>query len=422
MQTMPEPQSTSPFNRSVKHQQKLQAILSEAASLFNHQGTRGTTLDDIAQRLGLNKTTLYYYVKTKDELIYRCYLNSCDKIESIIKRANNERQTGVERLTRFIELYFDIWREVALSHAPHYAILWEIPALAESHRKEVAARYSGLFKQVRRMVELGNRDGSLKATDPTSAALAVFGLSQQAMLWLPSLGAEKSAATAARFNEIMLNGLATSTASTSEILPARGLPMAGFDRQAQRLQKQQAFVRAGSAIFNQKGYRGTSLDEIAESLAVTKGAFYYHIKDKEDLLLRCFEQTTQRIAAMQQLAIDQGGNGMDQIARCLAYLFQDQHGDAGALIRFNMLISLPRELRRQVVREMHAIRDRFATMLEIGMADGSIRKVDPFVAERLINGAINTCIELPMVKIIKDPLAAATDFFQLILVGLRNKH
>ena len=411
----------SPFSRSFKHQQKLKAILSEAASLFNHQGTRGTTLDDIAQRLGLNKTSLYYYVKNKDELIYRCYLNSCNKIEKIIEQANEGNEAGLDRLTRFVELYFNAWSEIALGHSPHYAILWEIPALAEDHRKDVAARYSRLFKQVRQMVKAGNADGSLKVSDPTSAALAVFGLSQQAMLWLPQLGAEKSAATAALFNDVMRHGLATASVSPAEDFPVRRQRLTGFDREAQRAQKQQAFVRAASAIFNQKGFRGTSLDEIAESLEVTKGAFYYHIKDKEQLLLHCFEQTSRRIGEMQKLAAAQKGKGLDQISRCLGYLFQSQQGEAGALIRFNMLISLPRDRRRQVVSEMQTIRGRFAAMLATGFADGSIRRIDPFVAERLINGAINTCIELPMVRTIEDPVAAGSDFFQLILTGLASR-
>lgn len=37
--------------------------------------------------------------------------------------------------------------------------------------------------------------------------------------------------------------------------------------------------------FEQHGYRGTSIDRIAQQAGVTKGAIYYHYKDKNDLLL-----------------------------------------------------------------------------------------------------------------------------------------
>ena len=58
---------SSPFNRTVQHDAKRAAILSQAARLFNSRGSRSTTLLDIAQSLGLTKTSLYYYVKTKED-------------------------------------------------------------------------------------------------------------------------------------------------------------------------------------------------------------------------------------------------------------------------------------------------------------------------------------------------------------------
>mgnify|MGYP003885298701 CR=1 FL=1 len=73
MTTTSNKSSESPFSKDFQRGQKRQAILSEAAKLFNIRGTRATTLSDIASRLSLTKTTLYYYVKSKEELIYQCY-------------------------------------------------------------------------------------------------------------------------------------------------------------------------------------------------------------------------------------------------------------------------------------------------------------------------------------------------------------
>jgi hypothetical protein len=50
-------QMKTPFSRSHQHEVKLQTILSEAARLFNYQGTRATTLNDIADSIGLTKTS-----------------------------------------------------------------------------------------------------------------------------------------------------------------------------------------------------------------------------------------------------------------------------------------------------------------------------------------------------------------------------
>ena len=49
------PRPVSPFNRTVQHDAKRTAILSQAAKLFNYKGSRATTLRDIAESLGLTK-------------------------------------------------------------------------------------------------------------------------------------------------------------------------------------------------------------------------------------------------------------------------------------------------------------------------------------------------------------------------------
>ena len=83
----------SPFNRTVQHDAKRLAILSQAARLFNYKGSRATTLKDIAEKLGLTKTSLYYYVKTKEELIYQCYMAALDYHHGILDTVEARRDT-----------------------------------------------------------------------------------------------------------------------------------------------------------------------------------------------------------------------------------------------------------------------------------------------------------------------------------------
>lgn len=47
---------------------------------------------------------------------------------------------------------------------------------------------------------------------------------------------------------------------------------------------QKAIIAAAAELFARNGFGATSLDDIAERLGATKGALYYHIKNKEDIL------------------------------------------------------------------------------------------------------------------------------------------
>jgi len=52
--------------------------------------------------------------------------------------------------------------------------------------------------------------------------------------------------------------------------------------------------------FARYGYQGTSIDRIANAAGVTKGALYYHFRDKEELL---FEAVQDRIAEFEQRVV-----------------------------------------------------------------------------------------------------------------------
>lgn len=50
----------------------------------------------------------------------------------------------------------------------------------------------------------------------------------------------------------------------------------------------QKILNAAETLFTSKGYDAVSVDEICESISLTKGAFYYHFKNKEEILAHLF--------------------------------------------------------------------------------------------------------------------------------------
>jgi AcrR family transcriptional regulator len=52
---------------------------------------------------------------------------------------------------------------------------------------------------------------------------------------------------------------------------------------------EEEILAAAARIFREKGYHGTSVRDIAESVGLLKGSLYHYIRSKEDLLARLFE-------------------------------------------------------------------------------------------------------------------------------------
>ncbi|WHZ00546.1 TetR/AcrR family transcriptional regulator [Neobacillus sp. YX16] len=51
--------------------------------------------------------------------------------------------------------------------------------------------------------------------------------------------------------------------------------------------KKQEILRSAAAVLIEKGYQGTTMEEIAAKLLMTKGSMYYYFKNKDDLLYQC---------------------------------------------------------------------------------------------------------------------------------------
>ncbi|AOP48031.1 TetR/AcrR family transcriptional regulator [Streptomyces lydicus] len=68
--------------------------------------------------------------------------------------------------------------------------------------------------------------------------------------------------------------------------------------------KHQAIMEAATAVFMEKGYAGTSMDDIAKLAAVSKQTVYKHFADKEKLFAEIVLATTDRVEDMIDLVAD----------------------------------------------------------------------------------------------------------------------
>lgn len=66
---------------------KYDALLATAARLFKQQGFACTSLDQVAAQLGITKPTLYYYVRSKDELVHACAIAGLERAQVSVERA-----------------------------------------------------------------------------------------------------------------------------------------------------------------------------------------------------------------------------------------------------------------------------------------------------------------------------------------------
>jgi hypothetical protein len=72
-----------------------------------------------------------------------------------------------------------------------------------------------------------------------------------------------------------------------------------------------------------------------------------------------------------------------------------QLSENGPLLQYMALAATPGGIRGDLLASMDRLSQHFAGEVSDGVADGSIRRVDPAVAAQLITGAINAAADLP---------------------------
>jgi len=412
----------SPFNRTAQHDAKRMAILSQAAKLFNYKGSRATTLRDIAESLGLTKTSLYYYVKTKEQLIYQCYIAALQHHHSNLDQIEKDHTAAIDRASAFFLQHFDTWLAAQEGRGPHIAALLEIAALRGPHREEVEALYIAMFRRLREYIRQGVADGSLRKCEPTSVTRSMLGSVDWTFSWLHQVPPEQVNDTAREALDVLAHGIFSGPGEYQAIdISYKDMEdnrLQGFNRMEQNRLKQEAFFKTGTRFFNKQGFNGTSLDEIAEHLNVSKGAFYYHIKNKEDLLFNCYSRSLDIVERIHAQAVQAPSSGLEKIDLTCRRIFYVQNSDEGPLVRYNTITALPMTRRLQILKRTDAANACFGDFMREGIEDGSVRPVSISVAQNLLAGAINASMDINLWRKVEDIDTAAIDYFDVFFNGL----
>lgn len=362
-------------------------VIHAASALINELGVKGTTFAELARSVGLNATSITYYFDRKDKLVVAVFEATLDWLEDAARTAA-AKGTPEARLRSFIAAHVGLRRRIRGGEKGLITALSEIRTLDEDAQAPLLAQYGRIVDSLRGMFGKG-RKGARRALDTARAHILL-----EAMFWWPVWSIRYSVRDFDRLEERIFDIFARGLAAE----PGRWMPVP-LDSSGWRTPETgdndalDSFLRSATVMINQRGYRGASVNRIASALGVTKGSFYHHHNAKDDLVFECFEKSYDRLSAVQIAARECRTDGWSQIASALAELIDLQFNDPMPLLRTAALQALPSDERGSVVVRSNRLANRFAGMIADGIAEGSVRAVDPMVASQLIMPALNGAYE-----------------------------
>ena len=373
---------------TARYAAKKEAILAAATTILNREGVKGMTLADVAAEVGLITTSVTYYYRKKDDLAAACFLRGIDIFNALAVEA--AAVSGARaRLRKFLELFFDLAARIRLKEAAPIVAFSEMRALKEPLRGRVAEAFNDLFRTIRGFFD----DPEFAGLSRLEATARTHLLLEQAfwtVTWTRRYDVEDYPRLRDRMFDILSGGLAAGARGWDP--PA--LPDPTPPEAASTDVSRETFLVAATRVINQKGYRGASVEDISAELNVTKGSFYHHNEAKDDLVAECFERTFAIMRSVQFAARDLKADQWTRLAAATAALVNYQLSDHGPLLRGSAMGALSVGMRQDIVERYARVSDRFAGMISDGIAEGSIRPVDPLIAAHMLNSMINAAASL----------------------------
>jgi TetR/AcrR family transcriptional regulator len=195
-------------SRSVQRDLKREALLRAAVAAFNRHGFHQTSLEEIAQKLGVTKAALYYYFPTKNALLTACFDRAMKIARESLAAARREGSNGREKLIFMLRRYL----EAVIDELSQSLLLTEDHALTPGERKRVVDQRDALEKELRGLVREGIRDGSIVPCDPKLVIFLMLGAVHWVPKWFTPAGLWSHAQVAKGITDMLDRMLSTTPA------------------------------------------------------------------------------------------------------------------------------------------------------------------------------------------------------------------
>jgi AcrR family transcriptional regulator len=155
-------------------------ILLAAATAFAERGFHATTTRDIAAQAGLSSAALYFYFRSKEEVLYQIATSALDLTIEVAATEANDPGSPAARLTNLVRV-LTIWHTYNSQVA--HVVLYQTGALTTVHLADIAAKQREVSKIVRKVITDGVKTGDFDVPDAGAATIAVLSLCLDVARW-----------------------------------------------------------------------------------------------------------------------------------------------------------------------------------------------------------------------------------------------
>jgi AcrR family transcriptional regulator len=171
-----------------RYDQKLEFILRTSARIFAEKGYHSTSMRDISRATRVSLAGLYYYCRSKEELLFLIQDNCFGRVHERLQERLRETTEPLEKLRLVIENHLSFF---AANMAEMKVLSHEADSLAGEMHAHVSGRkqqYTKLVREILAEVRRARGGGTAPKVDLTVATYALFGMMNWIYNWYDPRG------------------------------------------------------------------------------------------------------------------------------------------------------------------------------------------------------------------------------------------
>jgi AcrR family transcriptional regulator len=201
--------------QSLKRQLVREEILRSAATLFADHGVRSVSIDQVASGLGYTKSSVYYYFKSKDELLWAVFAYISEHFVGAAERIARRVPDPATRLTELVRMHV----RFLVEHKEWATVFYrDVAALSQERQERVRGiiiKYDAFFRQA---VQDGAACGQMRPLPANIVVNAVLGACNWLVNWISPKHRDRVDEIADTFVTLFNEGLIPRRSSEDNLL------------------------------------------------------------------------------------------------------------------------------------------------------------------------------------------------------------
>lgn len=171
--------------------------------MFRDRGVDGAGMREIADAIGMAPGALYYYFRSKEDLLYFCQDYSLDRMLAEALSIERKRLPAGEKLSAAIAAQLGCMLDELHGSGAHL----EFRSIPGPKLAKIIAKRDAYERCLRRIISAGVRSGAFRRVDVKLVSLALLGAINWTIKWYRPEGPRGAEAIGAVFSDVLIHGL-----------------------------------------------------------------------------------------------------------------------------------------------------------------------------------------------------------------------